>query len=429
MPVVDALGDSLSAEEHVALETQYSARNYEPLPVVVSRGEGVFLYDAGGKRYYDFISAYSAVNQGHCHPKIVAAMRRQVETLTLTSRALYNDSLGVFARYLCRMFRFDKVLPMNTGVEAVETAVKICRRWGYQKKGIPEDKACIVVCKQNFHGRTTGVISFSSASSAREDYGPFLPGFESIPYNDPDALQAVLERNPHVAGFLVEPIQGEGGVHVPDEDYMAAVRTLCDAHRVLLIADEIQTGLGRTGSLLRVCGSCRCAGACERQSTYVRPDILILGKALSGGLYPVSAVLCDDPIMEVITPGSHGSTFSGNPLACVVSRAALEVLQYEKLAQNARKMGVIFRKRMEQLRDRVSFIRAVRGAGLMNALVLPDASYARRFCSILLKKGLLAKTTQEHVIRMAPPLVISEGQMKEACTLIEQSAQVLSADD
>ena len=412
----------------MALEARYGAHNYAPLPVAISRGEGIFLYDTNGKRYYDFLSAYSAVNQGHCHPKIVAALCGQAGKLTLTSRALHSDSLGEFERYMCALFHYDKVLPMNTGVEAVETALKICRRWGYKKKGIPQNEACIVVCERNFHGRTTGVISFSTDPMAYEDYGPFMPGFVRIPYNDVDALRTVLATNAHVAGFLVEPIQGEGGVHVPDEHYMQAVRTLCDRHQVLLIADEIQTGLGRTGSLLCVCGLCSCVNACERQPTYVRPDVLILGKALSGGVYPVSAVLCDDPIMEVITPGSHGSTYSGNPLACKVSQAALEVLQAERLAQNARHVGKIFRQRMEQLIAKVPFMQAVRGRGLMNALVMKDASYSQRFSALLLQHGLLAKITQQTIIRMAPPLVINASQMREVCTLIEETAHALTAE-
>ena len=410
-----------------ALEDQYGAHNYAPLPVVISRGAGAFLYDTSGRRYYDFLSAYSAVNQGHCHPKIVAALQEQAATLAITSRALHNDCLGHFEHYLCELFRFDKVLPMNTGVEGVETAIKICRRWGYRKKGILKDQAQIVVCQQNFHGRTAAVVSFSSDPMAYEDYGPFMPGFISIPYDDVAALEQVLERVPHVAGFLVEPIQGEGGVQVPEATYMRQVRALCDRHRVLLIADEIQTGLGRTGSLLCVCGSSGCQARCERRPTCVRPDLLILGKALSGGMYPVSAVLCDDAIMEVMTPGSHGSTFSGNPLACKVSQAALEVLQEEEMPHNARKIGAFFRERVEALAAKFPFIRQVRGMGLMNALEIADedGSLSSRFCMLLLQHGLLAKTTHKNIIRMTPPLVINREQMEEAVAIVEKSASEL----
>ena len=347
----------VSSQALRALENQYGAHNYHPLPVVLSRGEGVFVWDAEGKKYYDFLSAYSAINQGHCHPRIVKALQEQAETLCLTSRAFYNDQLGPYEKYVTEYFGFDKVLPMNTGAEGVETAIKICRKWGYEKKGIPNGEALIVVCGQNFHGRTTTIISFSSDPDAKGHFGPYTPGFVSIPYNDLPALEAVLQaQGEQVAGFLVEPIQGEAGVNVPADDFIPRAAELCRQHQVLFMADEIQTGIARTGSLLAVCGDCTCAGHCERQSTYVRPDILILGKALSGGAYPVSAVLADNEIMDVITPGTHGSTYGGNPLACRVAIEALEVVRDEELAQNARRLGQRFRQRMARLVEKTDLL-------------------------------------------------------------------------
>lgn len=408
------------------LEDRYGAHNYHPLPVVLSKGEGVFVWDVEGKRYYDFLSAYSAVNQGHCHPRILTALKQQAETLTLTSRAFYNDQLGVYEQYLCEYFGFDKVLPMNTGAEAVETAIKICRKWGYEKKGIPNGEAKIIVCGQNFHGRTTTIISFSSDPDAKGHFGPYTPGFVSIPYNDLDALrQALEEHGHHVAGFLKEPIQGEAGVFVPDEDFIPKAAAMCREHNVLYIADEIQTGVGRTGSLLAVCGDCSCQGHCERQeATYTRPDMVILGKAISGGVYPVSAVLADNDVMEVIRPGQHGSTFGGNPLACAVAMEALEVVRDEHLTQNARHLGRVFRERMQRLVDRSELVTLVRGRGLLNAIVIndsPDSKTAWNICLALAGNGLLAKPTHGNIIRFAPPLVMTEEQLHECCDIIEKT--------
>lgn len=408
------------------LEDRYGAHNYHPLPVVLSKGEGVFVWDVEGKRYYDFLSAYSAVNQGHCHPRIIDALKRQAETLTLTSRAFYNDQLGVYEQYLTEYFGFDKVLPMNSGAEAVETAIKICRKWGYEKKGIPNGDAKIIVCGQNFHGRTTTIISFSSDPDARGHFGPYTPGFISIPYNDLDALRRVLEeQGTNVAGFLVEPIQGEAGVFVPDEDFIASAAALCKEHKVLYMADEIQTGIGRTGSLLAVCGDCSCQGHCERQeATYTRPDMVILGKAISGGVYPVSAVLADNAVMEVIQPGQHGSTFGGNPLACAVAIEALEVIRDEHLTQNARTLGRIFRERMQQLAEKSELVKLVRGRGLLNAIVIndsPDSKTAWNICVALSERGLLAKPTHGNIIRFAPPLVMTKEQLEECCNIIEKT--------
>ena len=408
--------------DYLALEDQYGAHNYHPLPVVLSRGEGVYVWDVEGKRYYDFLSAYSAVNQGHCHPKIVGALVEQAQKLTLTSRAFYNDQLGPYAQRMSAYFGFDKILPMNSGAEAVETAIKICRKWAYERKGLPENQAKIVVCKQNFHGRTTSIVSFSEDQGAKQNFGPYTPGFLSIPYNDLTALAATL-RDPHIAGFLVEPIQGEAGVNVPDEDYLRRAAELCRQANVLFIADEIQTGIARTGSLLAVCGNCTCAGACERQAqTYVKPDILILGKALSGGVYPVSAVLADAAIMDVIRPGQHGSTFGGNPLACAVAMAALDVVEEERLAQNARRLGELLRQNLRQLAEKTKLIRLVRGKGLLNAIVIndsPESKTAWNICLRLAEKGLLAKPTHGNIIRLAPPLVMTEAQLMDCCALIE----------
>jgi len=415
---------NLTTEEAINLENKHGAHNYHPLPVVLTRGEGVYVWDVEGKKYFDFLSAYSAVNQGHCHPKIVGALKEQAETLTLTSRAFYNDVLGPYEKFMTEFFGFDKMLPMNTGAEGVETAIKICRKYAYEKHGINENKAKIIVCDGNFHGRTTTVISFSNDENARNNFGPYTPGFINIPYNDLEALEIALEAE-DVAGFLVEPIQGEAGVVVPDTDYMAKAAELCKKKNALFIADEIQTGIARTGALLRVCGDCSCEHNCERQEdTYVKPDILILGKALSGGAYPVSAVLADDEIMNVITPGTHGSTFGGNPLGCKVAMSALEVVYDEKLIQNARRLGDIFRDRMEKFIAKTDVVKLVRGKGLLNAIVIndtPDSSTAWDICVALKENGLLAKPTHGNIIRFAPPLVMTEEQLHECCDIIEKT--------
>ncbi len=411
-----------SSQQAIAMEDHYGAHNYHPLPVVLTRGEGVFLWDVEGKRYFDFLSAYSAVNQGHCHPRIKDAMIEQVGKLTLTSRAFYNDKLGPFEKYITEYFGFDMVLPMNTGAEGVETALKLTRKWGYEKKGVAENSAKIIVAENNFHGRTTTIISFSNDANARKSFGPFTDGFIRIPYNDILALESALEIE-GVVGFLVEPIQGEAGVYTPAEDYIKKAKEACSAKNVLFIADEIQTGIARTGSLLAVCGNCTCEGHCERQVTYTKPDILILGKALSGGFYPVSAVLADRHIMEVIKPGQHGSTFGGNPLGVAVAITALEVVRDEKLAQNARHLGKIFRKRMQQVVDKYPIAKLVRGKGLLNAVVIndsPESSTAWDICVKLAENGLLAKPTHGNIIRFAPPLVMTEEQLHECCDIIEK---------
>lgn len=411
-----------SSQQAIDLEDHYGAHNYHPLPVVLTRGEGVFLWDVEGKRYFDFLSAYSAVNQGHCHPRIKDAMIEQVGKLTLTSRAFYNDKLGPFEKYVTEYFGFDMVLPMNTGAEGVETALKLTRKWGYEKKGVAENSAKIIVAENNFHGRTTTIISFSNDANARKSFGPFTDGFIRIPYNDIPSLQSALEIE-GVVGFLVEPIQGEAGVYTPAEDYIRKAKEACFAKNVLVIADEIQTGIARTGSLLAVCGNCTCEGHCERQTTYTKPDILILGKALSGGFYPVSAVLADRHIMEVIKPGQHGSTFGGNPLGVAVAMTALEVVRDEKLAQNARRLGKIFRVRMQQVVDKYPIAKLVRGKGLLNAVVIndtPESSTAWDICVKLAENGLLAKPTHGNIIRFAPPLVMTEEQLHECCDIIEK---------
>ncbi|MEX0883639.1 MAG: ornithine--oxo-acid transaminase [Cyclobacteriaceae bacterium] len=413
-----------SSQEGINLEKQYGAHNYHPLPVVLSRGEGVYLWDIEGKKYFDFLSAYSAVNQGHCHPRIKNALIEQAGTLTLSSRAFHNDVLGPYEKYITEYFGFDKVLPMNTGVEAVETAIKIVRKWGYDKKGIAENQARIIVANNNFHGRTTTVISFSNDDNAREKFGPFTPGFINIPYNDLPALEEVLESQPNIVGFLIEPVQGEAGVVTPDEDYIRDAAQLCRKHNVLLLADEIQTGIGRTGSLLAVCGNCNCEGHCEKQASYTAPDILILGKALSGGFYPVSAVLANDDIMNVIHPGQHGSTFGGNPLGAKIAMTALEVVRDEKLAQNARKLGKIFRERMRLLIEKSEWIALVRGRGLLNAIVIndsPESSTAWEICLAMKENGLLAKPTHGNIIRFAPPLVMTEEELHCCCDIIEKT--------
>ncbi len=397
---------------YLELEEKYGAHNYHPLPVVLTKGEGVFLWDVEGKRYYDFLSGYSAVNQGHCHPQIIEALIQQAQRLTLTSRAFYNDQLGEYEKYITTFFGYDKVLPMNTGVEAVETAIKLCRRWGYTKKGIKNDQAKIIVCNDNFHGRTSTVISFSTDPASFQNFGPFMPGFVQIPYNDLDALKKALEDE-NVAGFLVEPIQGEAGVVVPDEGYLSTAKEWCTAAGVLFIADEIQTGLCRTGKML----------ACDYEG--VRPDILLLGKALSGGLLPVSAVLADDEVMLTIRPGEHGSTYGGNPLACHVAIAALKVLKEENMAQKAAVSGNYFREQIRQLHS--PYIKLIRGKGLLNAIVMdhPDKDAAWKLCLHLKESGLLAKPTHGDKIRFAPPLMITKEQIDECIAIINSSLQIL----
>jgi len=413
--------EKMSSAEAIALEEKYGAHNYHPLPVVLSKGKGVYVWDVEGKKYYDFLSAYSAVNQGHCHPKIVNAMIEQAQTLTLTSRAFYNDKLGAYEKYVTDYFGFDKVLPMNTGAEAVETALKLCRKWAYEKKGIPENEAQIIVCDGNFHGRTTTIISFSNDQNARKNFGPYTAGFIKIPYDDIETLDKVLKSTKNIAGFLVEPIQGEAGVYVPAEDYLAKAKALCAAHNVLFIADEVQTGIARTGSILAVCGNCNCENACEKQATYVAPDILILGKALSGGAYPVSAVLANDAIMNVIKPGQHGSTFGGNPIAGAVAIAALDVVNEENLSQNARKLGKLFREKIGEFIQTSSIATLVRGKGLLNAIVINDteeSDTAWNICMALRDNGLLAKPTHGNIIRFAPPLVMNEEQLLDCVSII-----------
>jgi ornithine--oxo-acid transaminase len=413
--------EKINTEEIIALENKYGAHNYHPLPVVLSRGEGVYVWDVDGKKYYDFLSAYSAVNQGHCHPKIVNAMVQQAQTLTLTSRAFYNDQLGPYEKFISEYFGFDKVLPMNTGAEAVETALKLCRKWSYEVKGIPEHEAQIIVCDGNFHGRTTTIISFSNDDNARKNFGPFTSGFINVAYDDIDALEKVLQSSTKIAGFLVEPIQGEAGVYTPADDYMMKAKNLCNQYNVLFIADEIQTGIARTGSLLAVCGNCDCENHCERKATYATPDILILGKAVSGGVYPVSAVLANDNIMHVIKPGQHGSTFGGNPIAAAVAVAALEVVTDENLAQNARYLGKIFRKKLNEYIQTSSIATLVRGRGLLNAVVINDteeSDTAWNICMALRDNGLLAKPTHGNIIRFAPPLVMNEEQLLDCVAII-----------
>jgi ornithine--oxo-acid transaminase len=416
---------TMSSQDLMNLEDRYGAHNYHPIPVVLARGKGVYVWDVEGKKYFDFLSAYSAVNQGHCHPRIVNKMKEQADTLCLTSRAFYNDYLGKYEKYITEYFGFDKVLPMNTGAEGVETAIKICRKWGYEVKGIENGKAKIIVCGENFHGRTVTIISFSTDPDAKGNFGPYTPGFVSVEYNNLDALKAELEKDvENIAGFLVEPIQGEAGVNVPDDDFMKNAAALCRKHNVLFIADEIQTGIARTGSLLAVCGDCNCQNRCEQQATYVRPDILILGKALSGGAYPVSAVLANDEVMNVIKPGQHGSTYGGNPLACAVAMEAMEVVADENLAQNARELGNIFRERMQKLVEKSDLVNLVRGRGLLNAVVIndsPDSKTAWNICLKLAENGLLAKPTHGNIIRFAPPLVMTEDQLHECCDIIEKT--------
>jgi ornithine--oxo-acid transaminase len=403
--------EKITSQQAIALEDKYGAHNYHPLPVVLSRGEGVYVWDCEGKRYYDFLSAYSAVNQGHCHPRIVNALKEQAETLTLTSRAFYNDALGEYEKYMSEYFGFDKLLPMNTGAEAVETAIKLCRKWAYEKKGIAENEAKIIVCEGNFHGRTTTIVSFSNDPDASKNFGPYTPGFIKIPYNNIAALEeAIKEEN--VAGFLVEPIQGEAGVYVPQDGYLAAASNLCKENNVLFIADEVQTGIARTGKLL----------ACDHEN--VKPDILILGKAVSGGVYPVSCVLANNNIMDVIKPGQHGSTFGGNPLAAKVAMAALDVVKDENLAENATRLGEIFRKEMNRVIEKTSLVKLVRGKGLLNAIVIndtPESKTAWNLCVAFKNNGLLAKPTHGNIIRFAPPLVMTEEQLYDCINIIEKT--------
>lgn len=400
--------EKITSKDAMALEERYGAQNYHPLPVVLSRGEGVYVWDVEGKKYYDFLSAYSAVNQGHCHPRIVGALKNQAENLTLTSRAFYNDMLGKYEKYITEYFKFDKVLPMNTGAEAVETAIKLARKWGYEKKGIHANKAKIIVCQNNFHGRTITIISASNDPIATENFGPFTPGMISIRYNDLNALQEAL-NDTDVAAFLVEPIQGEAGVYVPDENFIGEAHRLCKEKNVLFIADEVQTGVARTGKLLAI------------DHAGIKPDILILGKALSGGVFPVSAVLANNEIMEVIRPGNHGSTFGGNPLACAVAMAALDVVRDENLAGNAEELGKLFRSEMKKLVTESDLVRLVRGKGLLNAIVIndsEDSSTAWDICMALKENGLLAKPTHGNIIRFAPPLVMNKEQLLDCVSII-----------
>jgi ornithine--oxo-acid transaminase len=404
-----------TSQQAIDLENRYGAHNYHPLPVVLARGEGVFLWDVEGKRYYDFLSAYSAVNQGHCHPRIVAALTAQAAELTLTSRAFYNDKLGPAEKYVCETFGYEKALFMNSGAEANETAIKLARKWGYTKKGIAPNKAVIVAATKNFHGRTTTIISASTDPSAREGFGPFMPGFEVVAYDDVAALEQAL-ANPNVCGLWIEPIQGEAGVYVPQPGYLKKAEALCRQHNVLLMLDEIQTGIGRTGRML----------AADHEG--VRADVLILGKALSGGVYPVSVVLANDPVMLVIGPGEHGSTYGGNPLAAAVVVAALEVVKDEKLADQAERLGKIFRARMQALIDRTKLVSLVRGKGLLNAIVIndtPQSKTAWNLCLTFAENGLLAKPTHGNIIRLAPPLVITEEQLHACCDIIERSVLAL----
>ena len=409
-----AVLEKIGSQEIIALEDQYGAHNYHPLPVVLNRGEGVFLWDMEGKKYYDFLSAYSAVNQGHCHPKIVGALINQAQTLTLTSRAFYNDQLGPYEKYLTEYFGFDKVLPMNTGAEAVETAIKICRKWAYEKKGIAEEQAEIIVCDGNFHGRTTTIISFSNDNNARKNFGPYTGGFLNIPYDDIDALESVLASHKNIASFLVEPIQGEAGVYVPADGYLAKAKALCEKYNVLFIADEVQTGIARTGKLLAV------------HHENVQPDILILGKAISGGVYPVSAVLANNDVMNVINPGQHGSTFGGNPLAAAVAVAALKVVKDEDLAEKAEYLGNIFRTKLAEYIKTSNIATLVRGKGLLNAVVIndtDDSSTAWDICMMMSANGLLAKPTHGNIIRFAPPLTITEDQLLQCIAIITSTLE------
>lgn len=408
------ISSQTETEKAIALENKYGAHNYHPLPVVLSKGEGVFVWDVEGKKYYDFLAAYSAVNQGHCHPKITRAMTEQANTLALTSRAFYNNMLGKYEKYISEYFGYNKMLPMNTGAEAVETAIKICRKWAYEVKGIAENEAKIIVCENNFHGRTTTIISFSNDEDARKHFGPYTPGFLKIEYDNLEALEKTLEGNSDIAGFLVEPIQGEAGVYVPSEGYLKKAKALCEKYNVLFIADEIQTGIARTGKLLAV------------DHENVRPDIITLGKAISGGAYPISAVLADDGVMNVIKPGQHGSTFGGNPVAAAVAMAALEVVKEEKLAENADRLGKIFREEMSKFTEGNDLVLKVRGKGLLNAILINDSqesTTAWDICIALRDNGLLAKPTHGNIIRFAPPLVMTEEQLRDCINIIKTTIQ------
>lgn len=402
-----------NSQYFINLENEHGAHNYHPLPVVLEKGEGVYVWDVEGKKYFDFLSAYSAVNQGHSHPKIVDALVNQAQKLALTSRAFYNSNLGEYEKRITSLFKFDKVLPMNSGAEAVETAVKLARKWAYEVKGISENQAKIIVCENNFHGRTTTIVSFSNDPDANKNYGPFTPGFEKIPYNNLEALENILENDSqNIAAFMAEPIQGEAGVFVPDEGYLKKASDLCKKYNVLFIADEVQTGIARTGKLI----------ACHHED--VQPDILILGKALSGGMYPVSAVLANNHIMNVIQPGQHGSTFGGNPLACAVAMAALDVVEEEQLSGRAEKLGQIFRNEIQKIIAKTDLITAVRGKGLLNAILIndtPESKTAWNLCVALKDNGLLAKPTHGNIIRLAPPLVITEEQLAECISILEKT--------
>ncbi len=412
-----------NSEEAMALENRHGAHNYHPLPVVLDRGEGVVVWDIEGKEYYDFLSAYSAVNQGHCHPAIVKAMVDQAKKLTLTSRAFYSSNLGKYEQFITEYFGYDKVLPMNTGAEAVETAIKIARKWAYDVKGVPANQARILTCGENFHGRTTTIVSFSTDDDATGGFGPYTPGFDVIEYNNLDVLREAV-KDPNVAGFLVEPIQGEAGVNVPSENYIREAHAICKEANVLFMADEVQTGIARTGALLATCGNCTCSGSCERQASFVKADLLILGKALSGGAYPVSAVLADDSVMNVIHPGQHGSTFGGNPVAAEVAIAALSVVRDEDLALNARTLGHQFRAGIEAIAKECTLIELVRGRGLLNAVIIndtPESTTAWDLCVAMKDNGLLAKPTHGNIIRFAPPLVITEEQLNECLAIIRKT--------
>eukprot|EP00047_Mylnosiga_fluctuans_P001585 m.221005 g.221005 ORF g.221005 m.221005 type:complete len:428 (+) comp10495_c0_seq1:56-1339(+) len=405
-------GLSATSERLMSLEDKYGAHNYHPLPVVLNRGKGVHVWDVDGKQYFDFLSAYSAVNQGHCHPKILAALHKQADILTLSSRAFHNDALGEFAQYVCQYFGYDKVLPMNTGAEAWETGLKLARRWAYDVKGVQADKAQVIVAKDNFHGRTLSAVSASTDPDSYGGYGPKIPGFLTIPHNDLKALEQTLKSSPNIAAFILEPIQGEAGVYVPDNGYLAAAKKLCTAHNVLFVADEVQTGIGRTGRML----------ACDHED--VKPDMVLLGKALSGGVLPVSCVLARDEIMLTIKPGQHGSTFGGNPLSCRVAIAALDVLKEEKMTENAEAMGKIFRSELQKLKS--PMITTIRGKGLLNAIIVPPYKNktAWDLCLILAELGLLAKPTHDDIIRLAPPLVINESQIHECVSIIKRALLV-----
>lgn len=414
-----------TSSTQIKIEESRLANTYSPLPVVLSRGEGSYLWDIEDNQYLDFLSSYSAVNQGHCHPKIIKAMIKQARDLTLTSRAFYTDQLGKYAQYITQLFGYDKLLPMNSGAEAVESAIKLVRKWGTIKKGIPKNKSRIIVCQQNFHGRTTTISSFSSNLEAKDYFGPFTPGFVEIEFNNLDALETTLREKEFIAGFLVEPIQGEAGIIIPNDDYCQKAKELCTKYDVLFVADEIQTGIARTGSLLATCGECSCNNKCHKNGdNYVRPDILLLGKALSGGTYPISAVLCDKDIMDVLNPGEHGSTFGGNPLACAIAIEALKVVEEEFLIPKARHLGKIFRNNLSHYAESSKIIKSIRGKGLLNAIEIKDheeSKTAWKICVRMKDKGLLAKPTHGNIIRFAPPLVITEAQLHKGINIITET--------